>query len=62
MSRKCTVIVQDITDDDIDRILNNQKNTASLNERRGSKSALSKALDGSKRYLKTQGFTEASEE
>lgn len=59
---KCVVIREKLTEEDIIRIRNDQKNTSTQNCRIGEESAFSKALKGSKLYLKAQGFISDSEE
>ena len=63
MTKKlCTVVADEISLEEIRAINEQQLNTVSQNTRNGNERAFSKALDGSKMYLKAQGFIAESEE
>ena len=59
---KCVVVRPELSVEDIISIRNSQNNTATQNNRKGNVSAFSKALRGSKLYLKTQGYLKSTEE
>ncbi|MEE0857487.1 MAG: hypothetical protein U0L58_09365 [Ruminococcus sp.] len=61
MEKLCRVIVDDLTIEEIESIYDEQKNTASPNEREGEESAFKKALTGSKIFLKAQGYIKETE-
>lgn len=56
--KKCVVVHEKLSENDIDNIRHAQKNTSERSDRKGEESAFSKALEGSKIYLEEQGLTE----
>lgn len=59
---QCVVVRKNMTSDEMANIRDNQQNTAAQNNRDGDESAFSKALRGSKIYLKAQGYIDETEE
>ncbi len=60
--RKCIVIREEMSEKDILSTRSKQKNTATQNSRNGKQTAFSKALNGSKLYLKAQGYIGKTED
>lgn len=58
----CSVIKEDISLEDISKITKQQSNTTSPNDRIGDEDAFTKALNGSKIFLKAQGYIEKESE
>ena len=58
----CVVVRKNMTSDEMACIRMSQQNTATQNSRDGEETAFSKALRGSKIYLKAQGFINETEE
>lgn len=56
LDEKCTVAHREVTLEDVSKMLKEQGNIYTPNERRGKEDAFSKTLRGSKIYLKEQGF------
>lgn len=58
---KCTVIQDELSEEDITSMRQRQKNTSKQNSREGEQTAFAKALNGSKLYLKAQGYIQNTE-
>lgn len=58
---KCVVIRDEISTSDILNMRNEQQNTSTQNSRGGEETAFSRALNGSKIYLRAQGYIDNSE-
>lgn len=54
--KRCTVIVDALSAEQIAEIQANQKNTNTINNRNGTESAFVHALNGSKLFLRAQGY------
>ncbi len=58
LNEKCTVAQRNVSLEDISKMLEEQGNIYTPNERKGKEDAFSKTLRGSKIYLKEQGLME----
>lgn len=57
-NNSCRVIEREVTEQDIEKILDSQENTVTENDRIGEDDAFNLALEGSKIFLKEHGYIE----
>ncbi len=56
VKKRCFVVESDISEDSLAYIQENQRNDSTANTREGETSAFACALEGSREFLKVQGY------